>query len=60
MTDSERQQILKMIDDGKISAEQGLILMQALDHEPEESELMQTGQPESDFISDKEASYGYR
>ena len=35
MTDSERQQILKMIDDGKISAEQGLVLMQALDEEPE-------------------------
>ncbi|MCX6078006.1 MAG: hypothetical protein NTW32_00575 [Chloroflexi bacterium] len=36
MTDSERQQILKMIDDGKISAEQGLILMQALDEAPED------------------------
>lgn len=35
MTDSERQQILKMIDEGKISAEQGLILMRALDTEPE-------------------------
>ena len=36
MTDSERQQVLKMIDDGKISAEQGLILMQALDASPED------------------------
>ena len=36
MTDSERQQILKMIDDGKISAEQGLALMQALLEEPED------------------------
>ena len=37
MTDSERQQILKMIEDGKISAEQGLVLMQALaDDEPED------------------------
>jgi hypothetical protein len=36
MTDSERQQILKMIEDGKISAEQGLVLMQALDQEPED------------------------
>jgi len=35
MTDSERQQILKMIQDGKISAEQGLVLMQALEEEPE-------------------------
>ena len=38
MTDSERQQILKMIADGKISAEQGLILMQALGDEPEEDD----------------------
>lgn len=30
MTDSERAQILKMIDEGKISAEEGLKLMQAL------------------------------
>ena len=30
MTDSERQQILKMIADGKISAEEGLTLMRAL------------------------------
>jgi hypothetical protein len=35
MTDSERQQILKMIADGKISAEEGLKLMQALDGEPD-------------------------
>jgi len=37
MTDSELQQILKMIDDGKISAEQGLVLMQALQEEPEDT-----------------------
>ena len=37
MTDSERQQILKMIQDGKISAEQGLVLMQALEEEPEDN-----------------------
>jgi hypothetical protein len=36
MTDSERQQILKMIHDGKISAEQGLVLMQALDEAPDD------------------------
>lgn len=30
MTDSEREQVLKMIDEGKISAEQGLKLLQAL------------------------------
>jgi hypothetical protein len=38
MTDSERQQILKMISDGKISAEQGLTLMQALGEAPEEED----------------------
>jgi hypothetical protein len=45
MTDSERAQILKMIDDGKISAEEGLKLMQALaqDEEAEaETPLLET------------------
>ena len=31
MTDQERNQVLKMIQDGKISPEEGLRLMQALD-----------------------------
>lgn len=35
MTDSERAQILKMIDDGKITAEEGLKLMQALAQDEE-------------------------
>jgi len=35
MTDSERQQVLKMIDEGKISAEEGLRLLQALSLEEE-------------------------
>lgn len=30
MTDSERQQVLKMVEDGKISADEGLKLLQAL------------------------------
>jgi hypothetical protein len=38
MTDSERQQILKMIEDGKITAEEGLKLMQALGEEPEDDD----------------------
>ncbi len=38
MTDSERQQILKMIDEGKISADEGLKLMQALDEVPLDEE----------------------
>jgi SHOCT-like protein len=36
MTDSERQQILKMIEDGRITAEEGLKLMKALEEEPAE------------------------
>lgn len=35
MTDNERAQILKMIDDAKITAEQGLTLMQALAQDEE-------------------------
>lgn len=36
MTDSERSQILKMIEDGKITAEEGLKLMQAIDASADE------------------------
>ncbi len=40
MTDQERNQVLKMIQDGKISPEEGLRLMQALDQSPaEDAEL---------------------
>lgn len=47
MTDSERQQILKMIDEGKITAEEGLKLMQALgEDEPEDVyEAIETASP---------------
>ena len=53
MTDSERQQILKMIADGKISAEEGLTLMQALGDEPEDDEPIpaQIESGESAFFS---------
>lgn len=34
MTDSEREYVLRMIEDGKISAEEGLRLMQALEAAP--------------------------
>ncbi len=33
MTDQERNQVLKMIADGKITPEEGLQLMQALDQD---------------------------
>jgi hypothetical protein len=49
MTDSERAQILKMIEDGKISAEDGLKLMQALDNPPEE----ESAPAETGTVSDK-------
>jgi hypothetical protein len=40
MTDQERNQILKMIEDGKISPEEGLQLMQALEQSPADEELL--------------------
>jgi hypothetical protein len=50
MTDSERQQILKMIEDGKITPEQGLKLMQALEQEPAE-DAAPVVEPVPDFSS---------
>ncbi len=38
MTDQEREQVLKMIESGKISAEDGLKLMRTLDQSPAEDE----------------------
>lgn len=38
MTDNEREQILKMVEEGKISPEQGLNLMQVLDQDKPEDE----------------------
>jgi hypothetical protein len=38
MTDQERNQVLKMIEDGKITPEEGLRLMQALDQSPAEEQ----------------------
>ncbi|MGZ6346120.1 MAG: SHOCT-like domain-containing protein [Anaerolineales bacterium] len=39
MTDQEREQVLKMIESGKITAEDGLKLMHTLDQNPAEEEL---------------------
>jgi hypothetical protein len=39
MTDQEREQVLKMIENGKISPEDGLKLMRTLDQNPAEEEL---------------------
>jgi hypothetical protein len=41
MTDMEREQILKMVEEGKISPEQGLTLMRALDQDKPEDEAPQ-------------------
>lgn len=46
MTDSERQQILKMIADGKITPEQGLTLMQALENVPADDDPQALPEPE--------------
>jgi hypothetical protein len=43
MTDQERNQVLKMIEDGKISPEEGLKLMQALEQSPAEEDRSAAG-----------------
>jgi hypothetical protein len=52
MTDQERNQVLKMIEDGKISPEEGLQLMQALEQSPADEELLasqtKTAAPEAE------------
>jgi hypothetical protein len=46
MTDQERNQVLKMIEEGKITPEQGLTLMQALDRQgPDEETVAVPGAP---------------
>ena len=64
MTDQERNQVLKMIQDGKISPEEGLRLMQALDQSPADeaiqasqvstSQSSETGSPEEPEVSKME------
>jgi hypothetical protein len=44
MTDNEREQVLRMIADGKISPEEGLKLMQVLDQDTPEDALPATAQ----------------
>jgi hypothetical protein len=55
MTDQERNQVLKMIEDGKITPEEGLKLMQALDQNPAEDETT-TGQSEAGAGSGPDAA----
>jgi hypothetical protein len=59
MTESERQQILKMIDDGKISAEQGLVLMRALEEAAnEEPELEEAGSDVDVVVEEPQSQAG--
>lgn len=55
MTDSERQQILKMIEEGKITPDEGLKLMQALDDVPVDEEPASLP-PAPDFPAGEDAS----
>ena len=47
MTDQERNQVLKMIEDGRISPEEGLKLLQALEQDKEIGENPQALQASS-------------
>ena len=52
MTDNERQQILKMIEEGKITAEEGLKLIQALEEAPADDEFPELeAEPAPEFES---------
>lgn len=57
MSDDEREQILKMVADGKITAEEALKLMQALDEtpveEPVEIVALQSPEPKRDEVPPK-------
>jgi len=54
MTDQERNQILKMIEDGKITPEEGLRLMQTLEQNPAEDEI-QAAEAEASPSSTRQA-----
>ena len=62
MTDQERNQVLKMIEDGKISPEEGLRLMQALDQSPaeeaEEIPQVPAGEPSAPDVQWKTVQSG--
>ncbi len=54
MTDTERQQILKMIEEGKITAEEGLKLIQAIEESTAEDDIPEA-EPQAEPASDFEA-----
>ena len=47
MSSEERQQILKMVEDGKISADEAMKLMKALDESSVEMEIIEARAPAS-------------
>jgi hypothetical protein len=61
MTDQERNQVLKMIEEGKISPEEGLKLMQALEENPAEEEWKgenESGQAKADRLEPEQIKSG--
>jgi len=55
MTDEEREQVLKMIENGTISPEDGLKLMRTLDQSPAEDEA-KAGPTETEAVSESKAA----
>ena len=56
MTDQERSQILKMIENGRITPEEGLVLMQTLDQSPAEDQIATSPLPSGPETSVDSAS----
>jgi hypothetical protein len=52
MSSEERKKILQMVEEGKISAEQAASLMRALEEDPAESEVLETGTGPDDERAD--------
>jgi hypothetical protein len=60
MTEEERNQVLKMVEDGKISPEEGLKLIQVLDQPPEDQETSskpEDGEPSKPHVSFEQSSF---
>ncbi len=56
MSSEERQQILKMVEDGKISADEAMKLMKALDESSVEMEIVEAAPASMPALSEVEAS----
>ncbi len=60
MTDQERAQVLKMIEEGKVTPEEGLRLMQTLEQNPADDTGAATGSPASSASASGAAEAGTR